>query len=101
DYNEHHQYPGQEARTTAKHNMRGITVAPKACRPPGTPGGDVLPRQGPPPYQMSRARGSATPIVTMSRAPAAPIDATAHWAPTSAASVPASMLPSVMTTELM
>jgi hypothetical protein len=50
---------------------------------------------------MSRVRGSATLIVAMIRAPAAPIDATAHYAPTSAASVPASMLPSVRTTELM
>jgi hypothetical protein len=53
------------------------------------------------PYRMRRARGSATPIVIMVRAPTAPIDANAHRAPTSAASVPASMLPRVMTTELM
>jgi hypothetical protein len=57
--------------------------------------------QGPVPYRMSRDRGSATPIATMSRAPVAPIDAAAHRTPTSVASVPASMLPSVTTTEPM
>ena len=50
---------------------------------------------------MRRALGSATPIVIMVMAPVAPIAATAHRAPTSAASIPASTLPRVMTTELM
>ena len=52
-------------------------------------------------YLMRRAYGTAAPIATVSTAPAVPIAAVAHRAPTSAANVPASMLPRVTTTSLM
>ncbi len=50
---------------------------------------------------MRRAGGNAVPMVTVNKAPTAPIPATAHRAPTSAASVPTNMLPSVRATALM
>ncbi len=106
----------QRAQAPMGRRHRGGKATPVPRQPPGRAAADagvrlhlrqalqghgVSPRRhSAGPHRMRRACGRATLMVTMHRTPMAPIDATAQRAPTNAASIPASTLPTVSTTVL-